>query len=282
MADNEQAASGQEFVDESQQSTDQNSQQDVTSESSAESKTQDTATGGEQKPDSPEQAQGEEFRFDKHPRFQQITRQNREMRDQLRQSQELIQQLQGSVSTLQTGFGNFNKPQQPPVDPEQQQAINLLREKLGLPDVSSLTERLDKLEKENQNMTKAQIDRQFDEEQSRIEKVVQDKALGQTEEVLDKIEEFIDKNQFLAANKSKPGVFETALHVMMAQGQFGDMGKLAAQKELAEQQAKAKAGLTESPSTAKDRASKQLGRNDSTETFTANLIKSLGGEVDMA
>lgn len=246
----------------------------------------ETAPAGEQQaeqtPKQPE-TNGEVSSPGVDKRISQLTGQKRELANQLRQQQAIIDELRGSVQTLQTGFGNQRQPQQQPVSMEQQQAIAQLKQMMGMDKFDGLADELKSLKEQNQQLSKQNQERLFDQEEQRIDATIKEKGLGDPNDIKDQIEDFINSNKFLAQSKTQPGVFEAALDMMMARGMFGDLGQRAAAKEMVQKQNEAIKGRSErgtQASAAKGKVDPKKG----VQATTADLIDQLGGldSIDMS
>lgn len=209
--------------------------------------------------------------FDQHPRFKELTRQNREYRKQLETLQNQFQQFQSNQMTRQT-------PQGPQISQEDESALErlfsmaftspkvaeMLREKLGVSKIGDL-------EKQVGQLSESWSGSQFKSEMRQIKDYV--KSLGDIpgmapEDVEDAINEAIETHPVYSQVGYQPGAAE-AIFRHLYWDKVGELQERARNKKEIEQREALKRGQTQG---AAQSGSQPKGRLSAEE-----MLKEAGG-----
>jgi len=189
-------------------------------------------------------------------RISEMSKERRQMMAEMREQKAVIDELRGSVHTLQSGIGNQqSQGLQTEEQITQQQQLVRAKQLLGIDKFEGLAEELKTLKAHNQEQSNINLQRQLNDDAASMRKTIRGRGLASDEDgendVLEKVEEFMRNDDFFSqflhegGSVISPHSAPRALDVMLAAGTFGDLGKLAASQEMIAKQQEAIKGKSE-------------------------------------
>lgn len=212
-----------------------------------------------------------------HPVSKQLLDEKRELRKMLAEKEALLKDPR--ITRLLAGQKETESPKveekQPPKQEqtlEQREAIEKLREVLGISNYSEVSKTIEQLKQRNEELTKKETERAFEQEESTLHKRADEFGLDWETEVEPELTAWFQKNpQFQGLG---PGSISLAFNAVYFD-RIGELKERAATKKLIQERDKLKTASSESPQRTGVAAPKKLPGN--MRQHLEDTIKAGGG-----